>query len=97
MIGAADRILAIGDAGTKIMPGHGPLGTKADVKAYRDMLVASRDAVLPLVKAGKTLDEVKAAKPTAALDEKWGKGSIKPDLWTTLLYYGYGGMEPASK
>jgi len=97
MIGAADRILAAADASTKIIPGHGPLATKADVKAYRDMLVASRDAVLPLVKAGKTLSEIKAAKPTAALDEKWGKGFVKADLWTTVLYYGYGGMEPASK
>jgi glyoxylase-like metal-dependent hydrolase (beta-lactamase superfamily II) len=97
MIGAADRVLAAADASTKIIPGHGPLATKADVKAYRDMLFASRDAIVPLVKAGKTLDEVKAAKPTAALDEKWGKGFIKPDLWTTLVYLSYGGKEPAAK
>jgi cyclase len=97
MIGAADRILAVADASTKIIPGHGPLATKADVKAFRDMLAASRDAVQPLVKAGKTLDEVKAAKPTAALDGKWGKGFIQPDLWTTVLYYACGGKEPASK
>lgn len=96
MIGAADRILAAADGATKVIPGHGPLATKADVKAYRDMLVASRDAILPLVKAGKTLDEVKAAKPTAALDEKWAKGSIKPDLWTAVVYVSYGGKEPAT-
>ncbi len=90
MIGAADRLLAAGDEKTKYIPGHGPLATKADVKAYRDMLAASRDAILPLVKAGKTLDEVKAAKPTAALDEKWGK----PDLWTTVVYVSCGGKEP---
>jgi cyclase len=95
MIGAADRILTVADASTKIIPGHGPLATKADVKAFRDMLAASRDAVAPLVKAGKTLDDVKAAKPTAALDEKWGKGFIKPDVWTAVLYYAYGGKEPA--
>jgi glyoxylase-like metal-dependent hydrolase (beta-lactamase superfamily II) len=97
MIAAADRVLAASDASTKIIPGHGPLAAKADVKAFRDMLAASRDAVKPLVAAGKTLDEVKAAKPTAALDEKWGKGFIKPDVWTTVLYYAYGGKEPATK
>ena len=86
MIGACDRGLAMGDSATKVIPGHGPLGTKADLKAFRDMLVASRDAVAALVKAGKTLDEVKAAKPTAAYDEKWGKGFVKPDVWATLLY-----------
>ena len=97
MIGAADRILAAADASTKIIPGHGPLATKADVKAYRDMLAASRDAILPLVKAGKTLDEVKAAKPTAALDARWGNGAVKPELWATVVYLSYGGKEPAAK
>ena len=86
MIGACDRGLSMGDAAMKVIPGHGPLGTKADLKAFRDMLAASRDAVALLVKAGKTLDEVKASKPTAALDEKWGKGFVKPDVWATLLY-----------
>ena len=96
MIVAADRILAAADASTKIIPGHGPLATKTDVKAYRDMLAASRDAIVPLVKAGKSLDEVKAAKPTAALDEKWGKGYVKPDVWNTVVYLSSGGKEPAA-
>ncbi len=86
MIGACDRGLSMGDASTKIIPGHGPSGNKADLKAFRDMLVASRDAVTALVKAGKTLDEVKAAKPTAALDEKWGKGFLKPAGWVSIVY-----------
>src|SRR5271169_5651119 len=86
MIGACDRGLSMGDAATRVIPGHGPSGNKADLKAFRDMLVASRDAVAPLVKAGRTLDDVKAAKPTAALDERWGKGFVKPDVWAALLY-----------
>ncbi len=86
MIGACDRGLSTGDASTKVIPGHGPSGNKADLKAFRDMLTASRDAVATLVKAGKTLDEVKAAKPTAALDEKWGKGFLKPEVWVSIVY-----------
>ena len=86
MIGACERGLSMGDASTKIIPGHGPSGNKTDLKAFRDMLAASRDAVAPLVKAGKTLDEVKAAKPTAALDEKWGKGFLKPEMWVSIVY-----------
>jgi cyclase len=86
MIGACGRGLSMGDASTKVIPGHGPSGNKADLKAFRDMLVASRDAVAPLVKAGKTLDEVKSAKPTAALDEKWGKGFMNPDAWVSIVY-----------
>jgi len=86
MIGACERGLSMGDASTKIIPGHGPSGNKTDLKAFRDMLAASRDAVAPLVKAGRTLDEVKAAKPTAALDDKWGKGFMKPELWVSIVY-----------
>lgn len=86
MIAACDRGLSMGDASTRMIPGHGPSGTKSDLKAFRDMLVASRDAVAPLVKAGKTLDEVKAAKPTAALDGKWGNGFLKPEAWVSIVY-----------
>src|SRR5438093_457470 len=45
MIAAADRMLALAGDGTKIIPGHGPLGAKADLKAYRDMLATARDRV----------------------------------------------------
>ncbi len=86
MIAAADRMLALAGEGTKIIPGHGPLGTKADLKAYRDMLATSRDRVAALVKAGQTLEQVTAAKPTADLDAKWGQGFIKPDPWVSILY-----------
>jgi glyoxylase-like metal-dependent hydrolase (beta-lactamase superfamily II) len=86
MISACDRGLSMGDASTKVIPGHGASGNKADLKAFREMLVASHDAVAPLVKAGKTLDDVKAAKPTAALDEKWGNGFLKPDVWVSIVY-----------
>jgi glyoxylase-like metal-dependent hydrolase (beta-lactamase superfamily II) len=64
MIAAADRMLALAGDGTKIIPGHGPLGTKADLTAYRDMLATARDRVAALVKAGKTLSERR--RPEAA-------------------------------
>jgi cyclase len=77
MIGAADRMLALATDGTRIIPGHGPLATRADLKAYRDMLATVRDRVAAEVKAGKTLEQVTAAAPTADLDEKWGGGFLK--------------------
>ena len=87
MIAAADtRAGPWSDEGTRIIPGHGPLATRADYKAYRDMLAAVRDAVGPLVKAGKTQEQVVAAKPTAALDARWGGGFIKPDSFAGLVY-----------
>lgn len=86
MIGAADRMLVAVDDKTKLIPGHGPIGDRAALKDYRDMLAGIRDRVLPLVKAGKTLAQVQAAKPTAAYDEKWGKGFLKPDDFVGIVY-----------
>jgi cyclase len=79
-IAAADRILALADDGTKIIPGHGPLMTKADLVAYRQMLGEARDRIGKLMAAKKTVDEIKAAKPMAEFDAKWGQGFIKSDL-----------------
>jgi glyoxylase-like metal-dependent hydrolase (beta-lactamase superfamily II) len=86
MIAASDRMLAMAGDGTKIIPGHGPLGTKADLKAYRDMLATARDRVAALVKAGKTLEQATAAKPLAELDANWGQGFLKADPFVSILY-----------
>jgi len=86
VIAAADRALGICNEQTKVIPGHGPVATKAELQAYRDTLAAIRDKVKPLVAAGKSLDEVKAAKPTAAWDDAWGKGFMKPDVFLEIVY-----------
>ncbi len=83
-IAAADRALALGEV-TRIIPGHGPVGTRADLRAYRDMLVTVRDRVKPLVQAGKTPAEVLAARPTADLDAKWGQGFMKPEQFLEIV------------
>jgi len=81
MIAADDQLLAIAGPSTKIIPGHGNLATPADLRAFRDMLATVRERVTPLVKAGKSADEVIAAAPLADLDGKWGQGFMKaPDF-----------------
>jgi glyoxylase-like metal-dependent hydrolase (beta-lactamase superfamily II) len=79
-IAAADKILSLCDDNTKIIPGHGPLMTKADVVAYRQMLIEVRDRIGKLIAAKKTVDEIKAAKPLADLDARWGQGFVKADF-----------------
>ena len=79
-IAAADRILALADDNTKIIPGHGPLMSKADLMAYRQMLIEVRDRIGKPIAAKKTVDEIKAAKPLADLDAKWGQGFVKADF-----------------
>lgn len=86
MIAAAEKILPIADNSTKIVPGHGALGDKADLAKYRDMLVTARDRVQKLHSAGKSAEEAIATKPFADLDATWGKGFITSDLFVQVLY-----------
>ena len=86
MIDACDLALARGSARTKIVPGHGPLGDKAGLQAYRDMLATTRDRVSKLKSSGASLEEAVAKKPTADLDATWGHGSMTPDGFVGQVY-----------
>jgi glyoxylase-like metal-dependent hydrolase (beta-lactamase superfamily II) len=71
MIRALDAYIKASNDATKIVPGHGPLATRADLTVFRDMLVTSLDRIKKLVDEGKSEDEVIAAKPLADLDATW--------------------------
>jgi len=71
MIRALDIYINVSNDTTKIVPGHGPLATKADLTVFRDMLVTSHDRIKKLVDEGKSEEEVMAAKPLADLDATW--------------------------
>jgi glyoxylase-like metal-dependent hydrolase (beta-lactamase superfamily II) len=86
VIAAADAVLAIAGPQTRIVAGHGPLAGRAELTAYRDMLRTVRERVEPLRAAGKTLEEVVAAKPTEDLDGKWGGGFIDGDRFVSFVY-----------
>jgi cyclase len=86
MILAANAGISLADADTKIVPGHGPLGDKPLLAKYCDMLTTVRDSVKTLKGAGRSLQEVVAAKPTASLDATWGNGFMKADDFVTIVY-----------
>jgi cyclase len=86
MILAADKILTLVDNNTKIVPGHGPLGNKADLTKFRDMLVVARDRVQKLKTAGKSAGEIAPSKPFADLDATWGKGFFNGDVFAQVVY-----------
>src|SRR5437899_8862941 len=86
MIAASDRLLSRADAGTKIVPGHGPLATRADLVKHRDMLSTAADRVRKLKASGKSLEESIAAKPFADLDGDWGSGRYKGDDFVKIVY-----------
>jgi cyclase len=72
MIRALDAFLKLANDSTKIVPGHGPLATKADLVTFRTMLVTSHDRIKKLFDEGKTEQEVVALRPLADLDASWG-------------------------
>ncbi|MDH5197423.1 MAG: MBL fold metallo-hydrolase [Gemmatimonadota bacterium] len=72
VIAAAEAGLAIADDATRIIPGHGTLGGRAELVAYRDMLVAARDRIGQAMAAGQTLEQIRAAKLMADYDATWG-------------------------
>lgn len=74
MIQALGMAVGVCGPNTKVVPGHGPLSTRADIIAHKDMLVAVRDRVSDLIKQGKNEDEVVAAHPTAQYDATVLKG-----------------------
>jgi cyclase len=88
MIVAADRILKLAGPNTKIIPGHGPIGTAADLAAFRKMLVTLNDRLAPMLDAGKSTGEAIAARPTKDLDATWGKGIFTGGMFTRLVYDG---------
>ena len=85
-IRAAERALALMNADTQVIPGHGPLSDRAQLVAYRDMLVSVRDRVRAAIDAGQTLEQVLAARPTRDFDAKWGGSFVRPESFIRTLY-----------
>ena len=88
IIAAADVVLAMADASTKIIPGHGSLGDKASLRTYRDVMADVRGRVAKLIAKKRTLAQIIAAAPLADYDSTWGKGFMKPDQFITIVLAG---------
>ncbi|MEO1935578.1 MAG: MBL fold metallo-hydrolase [Myxococcales bacterium] len=86
MIAAAERGLAIAGPKTRIIPGHGPLATRQDLEATREMLIEIRDRVLKLIKDGQDRDQVISANPTQKYDGTHGGGFMKPAIFTGIVF-----------
>jgi glyoxylase-like metal-dependent hydrolase (beta-lactamase superfamily II) len=87
--GMADGLaFVIGQAGptTKIIPGHGPIVDRRAVEQHRDMMLAIRDKIAPMVAQGKTQAEVTAAKPTADFDAKVQQPGTTADRFVGQVY-----------
>ena len=104
VVDGLNRILAMSmaefrtEGGTLIVPGQGRLSDSADVAYYRDMVTIIRDRVKAMIDKGMTLDQVKASKPTADYDPRYGatSGRWTTDMFVEAVYSTLGG-KPARR
>lgn len=99
VVAACDAILAVGNEETRYIPGHGNVTGGTELRAYRDMVDGVRASIAKLLDEGKTLEEVKVARPTGNYDAEWGKGFMSPEKFVELLYSDISGSRssPAAK
>ena len=85
MIAALGRLAELGDEQTKFIPGHGPLATRADVRAARDLLRDLCLKVQSLAKTGQSAEAIVAAKPSKDYDAKFANPLLTGDLIVGML------------
>jgi glyoxylase-like metal-dependent hydrolase (beta-lactamase superfamily II) len=81
---ATKTLLDLANADTRIVPGHGPVQTRADLQAQHDMLSASRDAFVKMMRQGMSADEMLASGVMKKFDARWGD----PQLFVRTSYRG---------
>ena len=86
VIDSAVKVLAMVDDDTAIIPGHGPLSTKADLENYLSMLQEVKTTMMPLVAAGQSREDVIAANPLGEIGKTWGNGFMKTDVFTGIVF-----------
>jgi cyclase len=86
MLAGLNAVVDLADPATKIIPGHGATVDKAAVAAHRDMIIVVRDRVAALIKQGKSVEEVIAAKPAADYDTRVPQVGTTGDRFIGQLY-----------
>jgi cyclase len=81
---ATKALLDLTDAETRVVPGIGPLQTRADLQAQHEMLVALKDRFVKMMKQGMGVDDMIAAGATKDFDERWGNS----DVFVSTTYQG---------
>lgn len=86
MISGADLALAMMNEDTIVIPGHGHVSNRAELKAFRDMLAEIANRIQQQIDAGKSLEEVTASVPTSDWDAVWGNNFISPETMVKMVY-----------
>jgi len=86
IIDGLEYMVSLGDADTKYLPGHGVVSSRDDLQAVVDMMKTIWSRVAQAKAAGKSLDEVKAMKPTSEFDAQWATEQLPGDLIVEQIY-----------
>lgn len=86
MIAWYDTLYEMCGPNTRIIPGHGPVASREDVREYQGMLREVRNRVAKAVAAGMTEDQLIASHPLDDLDAKWGGNLIKQPYLLAIVY-----------
>jgi glyoxylase-like metal-dependent hydrolase (beta-lactamase superfamily II) len=87
-IAGVDRVLALANDDTRLIAGHGPVGTRAELVEYRAMLATAQERLGRLKARGLTAAQAVAAKPLQDLETRWGDGLFTGDRWIEIIYAG---------
>ncbi len=91
LISAVGDALKVMDADTKVIPGHGALSNRDEVRAYGDALKSMRDAVAALMEQGRSKDQILAARPIRWWAESWNQNDAAETNFVETLYFSLGG------
>ena len=86
VIAGVDAILALTNSDSKIIPGHGPMASRADLQRYRDMLASAYERLLKLKNQGVAVEDAIAQAPLKDIEPAWGNGMFTADKWIGIIY-----------
>jgi cyclase len=92
LVDGANRMLDIAvpaylqEGGTYVIPGHGRVGDEADLVSFRDMLVIVRARIADLIAEGKTLAQVREARPALDYDTRYDNGEWRSADFVAAIY-----------
>lgn len=86
LIAGIKTAVSLCDENTKVIPGHGALMDRIDLKEYLQMLIDFREVMVGQIEDHKDLETVLKEKPTRELDKKWGKSRFPAQMFMRIVY-----------
>jgi cyclase len=86
MIAFYDTLYGLCGPHTRIIPGHGPIASREDLRIYQAMLREVRDRVARAIQKGLTEDQLIASHPLDDLDRTWGGNLVKQPYLLAIVF-----------